>query len=114
MNRQTFLKRSAPGINSQKFLTPAHAPFGRLVLLQTAAAKEATVDRRAADLADRLRAAARGDADVLGPAPAFAAKRAGSYRAQIVLRGLRPTDLLDRVDLGAEWTVDVDPMTLLG
>ena len=91
-----------------------YPPFGRLVLLQTAAAKEATVDRRAADLADRLRAAARGDADVLGPAPAFAAKRAGSYRAQIVLRGLRPTDLLDRVDLGAEWTVDVDPMTLLG
>lgn len=91
-----------------------YPPFGRLVLLQTAAAKEATVDRRAADLADRLRAAARGDADVLGPAPAFAAKRAGSYRAQIVLRGLHPTAVLDRVDLGAEWTVDVDPMTLLG
>jgi primosomal protein N' len=51
---------------------------------------------------------------VLGPAPAFAAKRAGSYRAQLVLRGDRPAAVLDRVDVGAEWTVDVDPMTLLG
>ena len=47
-------------------------------------------------------------------APAFAAKRAGSYRAQLVLRGDHPTAVLDRVDVGAEWTVDVDPMTLLG
>ena len=91
-----------------------YPPFGRLVLLQTAAAKEATVERRAADLADRLRAVARGDAEVLGPAPAFAAKRAGSYRAQIVLRGEHPTDVLDRVEIGAEWAVDVDPVTLLG
>jgi primosomal protein N' (replication factor Y) len=91
-----------------------YPPFGRLVLLQTAAAREATVERRAAELAAALRAAEHGDAEVLGPAPAFAAKRAGTYRAQLVLRGARPTDLLDRVQLGPEWTVDVDPMTLLG
>jgi primosomal protein N' (replication factor Y) len=91
-----------------------YPPFGRLVLLQTSAAREATVERRATELAATLRAAATGDAEVLGPAPAFAAKRAGSYRAQLVLRGERPTALLDRVDIGPEWTVDVDPMTLLG
>ncbi|MDQ6857588.1 MAG: primosomal protein N' [Chloroflexota bacterium] len=91
-----------------------YPPYGRLVLLQTSAAKEATVERRAQSLATTLRASAGDDADVLGPAPAFAAKRAGSYRAQLVLRGPRPTALLDRVELGAEWTVDVDPMTLLG
>jgi len=91
-----------------------YPPFGRLVLLQTAAAREATVDRRATELAAALRATAGADAEVLGPAPAFAAKRAGSYRAQLVLRGDRPTAVLDRVDVGPEWTVDVDPMTLLG
>ena len=91
-----------------------YPPFGRLVLLQTAAAREATVERRATELAARLRADAHDDAEVLGPAPAFAAKRAGSYRAQLVLRGERPTALLERVDIGPEWTVDVDPMTLLG
>ena len=91
-----------------------YPPFGKLVLLQTSAAKEATVERRATDLAATLRAAAAGDADVLGPAPAFAAKRAGSHRAQLVLRGDRPIAVLDRVDIGPAWTVDVDPMTLLG
>lgn len=91
-----------------------YPPFGRLVLLQTAAARETTVDRRATELAVKLRGAAGADAEVLGPAPAFAAKRAGSYRAQLVLRGERPTAVLDRVDIGPEWTVDVDPMTLLG
>ena len=61
----------------------------------------------------RKREAAGDDAEVLGPAPAFAAKRAGSYRAQIVLRG-DPERVLDRVTVSNEWTVDVDPVTLLG
>jgi primosomal protein N' (replication factor Y) len=91
-----------------------HPPFGRLILLQTAAKQVATVDRRAAALAAALRAAAGEDAGVLGPAPAFAAKKAGTYRAQVVLRGARPDAVLDRVPLGSEWTVDVDPVTLLG
>ncbi|MDE3192234.1 MAG: primosomal protein N' [Chloroflexota bacterium] len=91
-----------------------HPPFGRLVLLQTAAKQQATVDRRADALASALRDAAGDDADVLGPAPAFAAKKAGTYRAQIVLRGPRPDALLDRVPIGAEWSIDVDPTTLLG
>jgi len=51
---------------------------------------------------------------VLGPAPAFAAKKAGAYRAQLVLRGPRPDAVLDRVEVGAQWSIDVDPMTLLG
>ena len=91
-----------------------YPPYGRLVLLQTSAAREATVERRAMELATALRGVSGTDADVLGPAPAFAAKRAGSYRAQLVLRGDRPVAVLDRLELGAEWTVDVDPMTLLG
>jgi primosomal protein N' (replication factor Y) len=91
-----------------------HPPFGRLVLLQTAAKRQATVDRRATALASALRGAARRDAEVLGPAPAFAAKKAGTYRAQIVLRGPRPDAVLDRVDVGSQWSVDVDPVTLLG
>ncbi len=91
-----------------------YPPYGRLVLLQTAAAREETVERRARALGEALRTAAGSDAEVLGPAPAFAAKRAGSYRAQLVLRGDRPDAVLDRVPVGPEWTVDVDPMTLLG
>jgi len=90
-----------------------YPPFGRLALLSTQAKKIETVERRSRELAARLREAAGDDAEVLGPAPAFAAKRAGSYRAQIVLRG-DPERVLDRVTVSDEWTVDVDPVTLLG
>ena len=82
--------------------------------MQTQAKRLETVERRAAELAAWLREAAGADAEVLGPAPAFAAKRAGSYRAQIVLRGPHPDRVLDRVTVSAGWTVDVDPVTLLG
>ncbi|HKY51308.1 MAG TPA: primosomal protein N', partial [Candidatus Limnocylindria bacterium] len=91
-----------------------YPPFARLVLLQTQARRVETVERRAETYAKELRAAAHGDVDVLGPAPAFAAKRAGSFRMQLVLRGPRPQEILDRVPPSAEWTVDVDPVTLLG
>jgi primosomal protein N' (replication factor Y) len=90
-----------------------YPPFGRLALLSTQAKKIETVEKRSHELAVWLREAAGDDAEVLGPAPAFAAKRAGSSRAQIVLRG-DPERVLDRVTLSDEWTVDVDPVTLLG
>ncbi len=91
-----------------------YPPFGRLVLLQTLAKREDTVTKRAQAYAAALRAVADGDAEVLGPAPAFAAKRAGSFRVQLILRGPHPGRVLDREPPPAEWTVDVDPMTLLG
>ena len=91
-----------------------YPPFARLVLLQTQAKRTETVERRAETYAKDLRAGAAGDAEVLGPAPAFAAKRAGAFRMQLILRGARPQALLDRVPPSAEWTVDVDPVTLLG
>jgi primosomal protein N' (replication factor Y) len=90
-----------------------YPPFGRLAMLSTQAKKIETIEKRSRELAARLREAAGDDAEVLGPAPAFAAKRAGSYRAQIVLRG-DPERVLDRVTVSEEWTVDVDPVTLLG
>jgi primosomal protein N' (replication factor Y) len=91
-----------------------YPPFAKLVLLQTQAKRADTVERRADAYAKALRADAAGDAEVLGPAPAFAAKRAGSFRMQLVLRGARPQAVLDRVPPSPEWTVDVDPVTLLG
>lgn len=91
-----------------------YPPFAKLVLLQTQAKRAETVERRADTYATALRAESGGDAEVLGPAPAFAAKRAGSFRMQLALRGARPQSLLDRVPPSAEWTVDVDPVTLLG
>jgi primosomal protein N' len=62
-------------------------------------------------LRDRARAAAA-TVEVLGPLPAYIARRAGRWRFHVVLRGGRPMDVLG-TDPGAPWSVDVDPESLL-
>jgi primosomal protein N' len=68
-------------------------------------------------MADRLRERASGAAKaagvtVLGPVPAYIARRAGRWRFHVVLRGKSPLDVLDG-DPGAPWSIDVDPESLL-
>jgi primosomal protein N' len=75
------------------------------------AVAERTATAMAFDLRDR--AADRGlDVTVVGPAPAYIARRADRWRWNIVLRGDRPTVLLDG-GLDAPWSIDVDPESLL-
>ena len=66
-------------------------------------------------MADRLRARAveqGSGVTVVGPAPAYIARRADRWRFNVVLRGADPVTLLgDGVD--APWSVDVDPESLL-
>ncbi len=90
-------------------------PFGRLVKLTVAlpdrAEAEAEADRLAAEL--RERAVGRPDVTVVvGPAPAYIARRAGRWRFNVVLRGADPVGVLDG-GLDAPWSVDVDPDSLL-
>ena len=61
----------------------------------------------------RARAAERGArVAVVGPAPAYIARRADRWRWNVVLRGADPVALLDG-GLDAPWSVDVDPESLL-
>jgi len=81
------------------------------VALENPEAAESEADA----MADRLRARAaeRGsDVTIAGPAPAYVARRGGKWRWNLVLRGIRPADLLDG-GLDAPWSVDVDPESLL-
>jgi len=90
-------------------------PFGRLVKLTVGLPDPAVAERTAAAVAVDLRdrAADRGlDVTVVGPAPAYIARRADRWRWNIVLRGDRPTALLDG-GLDAPWSIDVDPESLL-
>ena len=97
-------------------------PFGRLVKLTVGLPDPMAAEHEAAAMADRLRAAvADRDASspepappiaVLGPAPAYVARRAGRWRWNVVLRGERPLDLLTPPP-GAPWSIDVDPDSLL-
>lgn len=86
-------------------------PFGRLVKLTVALEDPAAAERAAHAMADRLRARAAeraSDVLVVGPAPAYVARRGGRWRWNLLLRGREPATLLDG-GLDAPWSVDVDP-----
>jgi len=90
-------------------------PFGRLVKLTVALPDRAAAERSAEEEAARLRALATeagGSVSVIGPAPAFVARRADRWRYNLVLRGDDPVSLLG-AGPGAPWSVDVDPESLL-
>jgi primosomal protein N' len=66
-------------------------------------------------MVERLRARAEelgARVTVLGPVPAYIARRGGRWRFHVVLRGPDPRAVLEH-DPGAPWSVDVDPESLL-
>jgi primosomal protein N' (replication factor Y) (superfamily II helicase) len=90
-------------------------PFGRLVKLTVGLAERDAAEKEATAMADRLRERAREHGlavQVIGPAPAYIARRAERWRFNVVLRGADPVALLDPPP-GAPWSVDVDPESLL-
>ncbi|HYO43071.1 MAG TPA: primosomal protein N' [Candidatus Limnocylindrales bacterium] len=90
-------------------------PFGRLVKLTVGLPDREDAEREALAMAERLRTAARerrSAVQVVGPAPAYIARRGDRWRYNVILRGLDPVALLDPVP-GAPWSIDVDPESLL-
>jgi primosomal protein N' (replication factor Y) (superfamily II helicase) len=90
-------------------------PFGRLVKLTVGLADPAAAEGEAQAMAERLRdraAQREPTVAVVGPAPAYIARRADRWRWNIVLRGADPVALLDG-GVDAPWSVDVDPESLL-
>jgi primosomal protein N' (replication factor Y) len=90
-------------------------PFGELVKLTVAVSDRDSAEATAGSMATTLRDRARergSDVTVLGPAPAYIARRADRWRYNLVLRGSDPRDLLDG-GLEPPWSVDVDPDSLL-
>jgi primosomal protein N' (replication factor Y) len=90
-------------------------PYGRLIKLTVALSKRERALEAATSLAAVLRArSAEADARVavLGPVPAYIARRGGRWRFHLVLRGPDPAAVLGG-DPGSPWSVDVDPESLL-
>jgi primosomal protein N' (replication factor Y) len=88
-------------------------PYGRLIKLTVGLPDPLAAQQEAAAMADRLSAAAASERiAILGPAPAYVARRAGRWRWNVILRGYDPRSLLDPPP-GAPWSVDVDPDSLL-
>ncbi len=90
-------------------------PYGRLVKLTAALEDRDETESVARRFADELRERAVVEGrrvSVLGPVPAYVARRGGRWRFHVVLRGDDPLGLL-RGDPGLPWSVDVDPESLL-
>jgi len=90
-------------------------PFGQLVKLTVGLADREAAERAGAEMVERLRSRAGElglEVEVVGPAPAYIARRADRWRYNVVLRGERPALLLDG-GVEAPWSVDVDPESLL-
>ncbi len=96
----------------RRFRSP---PFGQLIRLTVAVDDRDAALSRAAKMAGLLReraAQSSAEVEVLGPVPAYVARRAGRWRFHVVLRGDRPAEVLGG-DPGIPWSVDVDPESLL-
>ncbi len=87
-------------------------PFGRLLKLTVALPDREAAEREGTALAERLRERAAGRAVVMGPAPAYIARRNDRWRYHLILRGDDPVGVLGG-DPGPPWSVDVDPESLL-
>lgn len=93
-----------------------YPPFVRLARFLYRHRDDATCARAADELARALarHARQRGVAmDLLGPAPAFAARVRGEYQWQVILRAADLDALLDGLPAPPGWHVDIDPQSLL-
>ncbi len=90
-------------------------PFGEIVKLTVALEERDKAEAMGAEMARALRERATDlnqDAEVLGPVPAYIARRGGKWRFHVVIRGEAPLRVLAG-DPGVPWSVDVDPESLL-
>jgi len=89
-----------------------YPPFTRLLRLEYRNADQASAEKEAQRVAEKLSVISGQSSAVIGPVPCFFSKVAGFYRWQIVLRGSKPNELLRGVKLDG-WRVEVDPVSLL-
>ena len=90
-------------------------PFGALLKLTVALPDREAAEREGTAMVERLRARAvdaGGGTTIVGPAPAYIARRNDRWRFNVVLRGADPRGVLGD-DPGPPWSVDVDPESLL-
>lgn len=89
-----------------------YPPFARLVRLEFRSGDQASAEKEAKRVGEKLSVISGKSSSVIGPVPCFFSKVAGLYRWQIILRGSNPKELLRDVKLDG-WRVEVDPISLL-
>ncbi len=90
-------------------------PFNRLIRMLYHHINNGICQRQAEEMARVLvnekEASGVSDVEIIGPAPAFPSRVRGRYRWHLILRGRKPSALLEKVTVPNGWTIDVDPVT---
>ena len=89
-----------------------YPPFTRLARLEVRSEDQASAEKEARRVTEKLLVVSGERLTVIGPVPCFFAKVGGYYRWQIILRGSNPKELLRGLKLDG-WRVEVDPISLL-
>ena len=89
-----------------------YPPFSRLVRLEYRSTDQASAEKEAMRIAEKLSAGSGKQMAMIGPVPSYFAKIGGYYRWQIILRGANPHELLHNVKFDG-WRVEVEPVSLL-
>lgn len=89
-----------------------YPPFARLVRLEFRSSDQASAEKEAKRVGEKLSVISGKSSTVIGPVPCFFSKVAGLYRWQIILRGSNPKELLRGLKLDG-WRIEVDPISLL-
>ena len=91
-------------------------PFSKYIRLLYLDRNMDRCEREAKRFAQRLNTVANqwglNDIDILGPAPAYPTRQRGLYRWSIMLRGVKPKLLLDKIYIPQGWLIDVDPQSM--
>ncbi len=94
-----------------------YPPFAQFVRFITSSTDPLRAQTAAEELADRVRAEigrlGLQDADVIGPATAFAERVRNRYRWHLMLRTADAQPVLEALGPLPGWTVDVDPVNML-
>ncbi len=88
-------------------------PFNKLARLRFAHSNPRTAAAEASRYAGLLRRVRRewnmGEAEIVGPAPAYPPRQRNGWQWRIIVRAPEPRALLDQAGLPPAWRVDVDP-----
>jgi primosomal protein N' (replication factor Y) len=87
-------------------------PFVRLVRFEYADADSQIAQRACEALAAAVQRSTH-QAGVIGPAPAYFARRQRRYRWQVLVRTFDPRALLAGLEAASGFLVDVDPVSVL-
>ena len=89
-----------------------YPPYTRLMRFEYRNQDQASAEKEARRLAEKLSSLNRQPSTMIGPVPCFFGKIGGYYRWQIILRGSKPGEFVRGLKLDG-WRVEVDPISLL-